>query len=255
MFIFQGVDYSLSFWPFGDFWCSFVQYMITCTAYISIYTLVLMSLDRYLAVCFPVSRIRSEKNVVLSIVILWAIVIIFNSPVFYAHGIFEYEDNGRNLTSCTFLDDNDLMSWSTFHISFFTSSYLMPLLFISILYFLMLLRLWKSNLTQSLESKRGKRRVTRLVLVIIACFALFWLPIQSILLLKSLKLYQPTTHLTIALQISAHILAYSSCCVNPIIYAFLSENFRKSFRKVKISHMDFKKFIFILMCEKYLKIP
>lgn len=191
-----------------------------------------MSLDRYLAVCFPVSRVRNERNTIVSIVALWLVVLLANLPVFHAHGIREYEYNGRNLTSCTFLDDNEFMVHSTFHVSFFTSGYLMPLLFISVLYFLMLLRLWKSNLAQSSESKRGKRRVTRLVLVIVACFALLWLPIQSILLLKSLKLYEATTHWTIALQISAHILAYASSCVNPLLYAFLSENFRKSFRKV-----------------------
>ncbi|KAG5681740.1 hypothetical protein PVAND_011149 [Polypedilum vanderplanki] len=233
---FTGVDYSLSWWPFGEFWCKTVQFLIFCTAYISIYTLVLMSLDRYLAVCFPVSRVRNERNTIISIFALWFIVLLTNLPVFHAHGINEYVYNDRNLTSCTFLDDNELISWSTFHVSFFTSSYLMPLLFISILYFLMLLRLWKSNLTQSSESKRGKRRVTRLVLVIVACFAILWLPIQSILLLKSLKMYEATTHLTIALQISAHILAYASSCINPLLYAFLSENFRKSFRKIIYCH-------------------
>lgn len=191
-----------------------------------------MSLDRYLAVCFPVSRVRNERNTIFSILILWFIVLIINLPVFHAHGIIEYEHNDRNLTSCTFLNDNEFMTWSTFHISFFTSSYLMPLIFISILYFLMLLRLWKSNLTQSTESKRGKKRVTRLVLIIVACFALLWLPIQTLLLLKSMGMFQSTTHLTIALQISAHIFAYASSCINPLLYAFLSENFRKCFRKV-----------------------
>lgn len=33
-------------------------------------------------------------------------------------------------------------------------------------------------------------------------------------------------------QIVSHVLAYMNSCVNPILYAFLSENFRKAFRKV-----------------------
>lgn len=153
--------------------------------------------------------------------------------------MLEYPDHDRNLTSCTFIE-NDILSWSSFHISMFASSYLLPLVLISVLYLFMLLRLWKSNLTQSQESKRGKRRVTRLVIVVVACFATLWLPIQTILLLKSLHFYQATTHITIALQISAHILAYTSSCINPLLYAFLSDNFRKSFRKVRFiitSHM------------------
>lgn len=232
---FTAVDYSFGQWPFGESWCKMVQYLIWVTAYISIYTLVLMSLDRFMAVCYPVSRVRNERNALISIVILWAVVLIINVPTYLVHGLFESSDlnHTRNFTSCMFLEEEDaLLTWSTFHIVMFASSYLLPLILISGLYLLMLHRLWKSKLTQSEESKRGKRRVTRLVLVVVACFATLWLPIQTILLLKSLKLFEARTHLTIALQISAHILAYTSSCINPLLYAFLSDNFRKSFRKV-----------------------
>lgn len=228
---FTAVDYSFGQWPFGLAWCKIVQYLIVVTAYISIYTLVLMSMDRFLAVCYPVSRIRNESNTLISIAVLWLGVLIINLPAFHAHGLLDYVDNDRKLTSCMFIE-NDVLSWSTFHIYMFASSYLMPLVLISGLYLFMLMRLWKSNLTQSKESRRGKRRVTRLVLIVVACFATLWLPIQTILLLKSFHLYKSDSHLTIALQISAHILAYTSSCINPLLYAFLSENFRKSFRKV-----------------------
>ena len=44
---FTTADYALtSVWPFGSLWCSSVQYLIIVTVLVSIYTLVLMSLDR-----------------------------------------------------------------------------------------------------------------------------------------------------------------------------------------------------------------
>ena len=43
-------DYILMFWPFGLTWCRTVQYIIYVTAYVSIYTLVLMAADRLLNV-------------------------------------------------------------------------------------------------------------------------------------------------------------------------------------------------------------
>jgi len=52
---FTGTDYVLPFWPFGDVWCKIVQYLIVVTAYASVYTLVLMSLDRFLAVVHPIT--------------------------------------------------------------------------------------------------------------------------------------------------------------------------------------------------------
>lgn len=52
---FTGTDYALPFWPFGDTWCKIVQYLIVVTSMASVYTLVLMSLDRFLAVVYPIS--------------------------------------------------------------------------------------------------------------------------------------------------------------------------------------------------------
>ncbi|KAF6198956.1 hypothetical protein GE061_006979 [Apolygus lucorum] len=52
-----------------------------------------------------------------------------------------------------------------------------------------------------------------------------------ILVLKSVNLYPMSTP-SVMLQIMSQVLAYLNSCVNPILYAFLSENFRKAFRKV-----------------------
>lgn len=64
---FTATDYILPMWPFGDLWCKFVQYMIVVTCHASVYTLVLMSLDRFLAVVHPITSmsIRTEKNALL----------------------------------------------------------------------------------------------------------------------------------------------------------------------------------------------
>lgn len=53
-------------------------------------------------------------------------------------------------------------------------------------------------------------------------------------MLKSLKLYG-SSHITVIIQIISHVLAYTNSCVNPVLYAFLSDNFRKAFRKVSNS--------------------
>lgn len=89
---FTAADYLLPTWPFGNFWCKIVslsppilvtwcdgslgesfaqhcyrfqvQYMIVVTCHASVYTLVLMSLDRFLAVVHPITSmsIRTERN-------------------------------------------------------------------------------------------------------------------------------------------------------------------------------------------------
>ena len=55
---FTATDYVLNHWPFGLVWCQAVQYLIYVTSYVSIYTLIFMSFDRFLAVVFPVRMFK-----------------------------------------------------------------------------------------------------------------------------------------------------------------------------------------------------
>lgn len=232
---FTATDYILPEWPFGEIWCKFVQYMIVVTAHASAYTLVLMSLDRFLAVVHPITSmsLRTERNAVIAIAVTWFIILTTATPVAISHGILFYPNKGITYTACLFLR-NEGYNLIAFHVSFFLSSYVVPLTLISMLYIGMLARLWKSGAPGgrvSAESRRGKKRVTRMVVVVVFAFALCWCPIQVILVLKSFEVYE-VTHGSIITQIVAHVLAYTNSCINPILYAFLSENFRKAFRKV-----------------------
>ncbi|XP_052902512.1 allatostatin-A receptor [Anopheles moucheti] len=231
---FTAVDYVLPEWPFGEYWCKFVQYMIVVTAHASAYTLVLMSLDRFLAVVHPITSmsIRTERNASIAICLTWFVILTTAIPVAISHGVLFYPRQGGFYTACLFLH-NEGYSLVAFHVSFFLSSYVVPLSLISFLYMGMLARLWKGapGGRASAESRRGKKRVTRMVVVVVLVFAFCWCPIQVILLLKSLKLYD-LTHASIIFQIVSHVLAYTNSCINPVLYAFLSDNFRKAFRKV-----------------------
>uniref|UniRef100_A0A336KQD6 CSON014148 protein n=1 Tax=Culicoides sonorensis TaxID=179676 RepID=A0A336KQD6_CULSO len=241
---FTATDYVMPSWPFGDMWCKFVQYMIVVTAHASIYTLVLMSLDRFLAVVHPIASmsIRTEKNALYAIIFLWILITTTAIPVAISHGEVSQVWHEANSSACIFLYEEynlvafqvktELMLQFIFQVSFFLSSYVIPLALISMLYMAMLARLWKGapGGRVSAESRRGKKRVTRMVVVVVLAFAICWLPIQLILVLKSLKLYE-TTKTNVIMQVVSHVLAYMNSCVNPVLYAFLSDNFRKAFRK------------------------
>lgn len=84
----------------------------------------------------------------------------------------QQEEEG--LHRCGFLKDNG--NWAVFHITFFCSSYVVPLVLISVLYLRMLTRLWGNGVGGG--SQRGRKRVTRMVVVVVAAFASLWLPIQ-----------------------------------------------------------------------------
>ena len=233
---FTASDYALPNWPYGLRWCKTVQYLIYVTAYVSVYTLVLMSVDRFLAVVRPVESLsyRTERNAILACVLLWCIVLICCIPLYVEHGLLKYTPNYiEYFEKCQFLKRGET-TIVIFQVTFFVSSYLVPLGVTCTLYMMMLFRLWSAGPRGNRPSQahlRDKRRATRLVIVVVVIFAVCWFPIQLILLLKSLNMLN--MNLTIVLlQVIANTLAYMNSCVNPILYAFLSESFRKAFRKV-----------------------
>ncbi|XP_004529763.1 allatostatin-A receptor-like isoform X2 [Ceratitis capitata] len=232
---FTAADYVLPTWPFGNVWCKFVQYMIVVTCHCSVYTLVLMSFDRFLAVVHPVTSmsLRTERNAMLAIFCAWILIISSAIPVALAHSVRLYYFKGRSYTACVFSTEEEGWSLIGFQISFVISSYVAPLTLICFLYVGMLARLWRAapGCKPSEESRKGKRRVTRMVVVVVLAFAICWLPIHLILVMKALEWY-PATHTSVISQIISHVLAYMNSCINPILYAFLSDNFRKAFRKV-----------------------
>ncbi|KAH8367290.1 hypothetical protein KR200_010772 [Drosophila serrata] len=232
---FTATDYVLPEWPFGNVWCKFVQYMIVVTCHCSVYTLVLMSFDRFLAVVHPVTSmsLRTERNATLAIMCAWITIVTTAIPVALSHSVRIYQYHGNAGTACVFSTEEEVWSLVGFQVSFFLSSYVAPLTLICFLYIGMLARLWKSapGCKPSAESRKGKRRVTRMVVVVVLAFAICWLPIHVILVLKALDLYG-ASHLSVIIQIISHVVAYTNSCINPILYAFLSDNFRKAFRKV-----------------------
>ncbi|XP_050316801.1 allatostatin-A receptor [Bactrocera neohumeralis] len=233
---FTATDYITEYWPFGDLWCRAVQYLIVVTAFASIYTLVLMSVDRFLAVVHPIRsrQLRTEKVTKIAIVTMWVIILSISFPVPLVHGLTKLEPF-PNVTYafCTFYEDNLIVSQTSYQLIFFACSYLLPLMAISGLYVRMIMRLWHqgSGVQMSVKSQRGRKRVTRLVVVVVVAFASLWLPVQLILLLKTLGIYHSNTKFKLLLQVIAQTLAYMSSCINPLLYAFLSDNFRKAFYK------------------------
>ncbi|KAL8620757.1 hypothetical protein ACOMHN_041931 [Nucella lapillus] len=233
---FTATGYAIPVWPFGEVWCKIVQYLIFVCAYASVYTLVLMSLDRYLAVVHAIRSmsIRNERNTWLAVAVTWIIIMAGHTPLLLQYHVESYSYMGQNRSTCINMWHLQQPQMGIlFHSFFITFGYALPLGAVCLMYGLMLKRLHNSapgGATKSQESMRAKRRVTKMVVIIVVVFAVCWLPIQVILLIQKMEVY-PTTIPAIGLQMFANCLAYINSCVNPFLYAFLSENFRRSFRK------------------------
>lgn len=92
--------------------------------------------------------------------------------------LLQYCDSTEDTLCCRFLYTTYPMA--TFHITFMATSFIVPLVLISGLYIRMIIRLWTTVVGNKLstESQKGRKRVTRLVVVVVVAFASLWFPIQ-----------------------------------------------------------------------------
>lgn len=113
----------------------------------------------------------------------------------------------------------------------FLFSFLIPVAIISICYSLMVKRLRSVRiLSGSKEKDRNLRRITRMVLVVVAAFVVCWTPIQIMVLAQSLG-FNLSSLFTLVLMHFCIALSYVNSSLNPVLYAFLDENFKRCFRE------------------------
>jgi hypothetical protein len=74
--------YVVHSYNFPKLICKLTNTLMYLSAYVSIYILVLMSVDRFLGVVFAVksTKYRTERNIHLAVIFVWFIAIIFASP-------------------------------------------------------------------------------------------------------------------------------------------------------------------------------
>nr|XP_014339686.1 PREDICTED: mu-type opioid receptor-like [Latimeria chalumnae] len=140
------------------------------------------------------------------------------------------------IINCTMKFPHPTWYWDNLlRICVFIFAFIMPVLIITVCYGLMILRLKSVRmLSGSKEKDRNLRRITRMVLVVVAVFIICWTPIHIYVIIKALIAVPPSLFQTITWHICI-ALGYTNSCLNPVLYAFLDENFKRCFREFCIS--------------------
>ncbi|XP_054834630.1 galanin receptor type 2 [Eublepharis macularius] len=226
---FQATIYTLDDWIFGPYMCKAVHFFIYLTMYASSFTLTTVSLDRYLAIRYPLHsrELRTPKNALIAICLIWGLSFIFSGPYLSYYQEFQIV----NVTVCHpiwKISQRKVMDLCTF-----VFSYVIPVLILSLTYVRTIRYLWTSvdPIEDMSDSKKAKHKVTRMIIIVAVLFCLCWLPHHLVILCFWFG-YFPLNNSTYILRILSHLISYANSCVNPIVYALVSKHFRKGFKKI-----------------------
>lgn len=264
------VTLSQKSWIFGLPMCKIYMTTTSINQFTSSIFLTVLSADRYIAVCHPISAPKYRTPVIARCVSLtaWAASALLMVPVFmYAAtltrpdgdqtcNIFwpqgDEEDVGILTSNVTETEDPRkqpiVNQQRAFTIYSLILGFAIPLSLILIFYAQVVFKLRtvgpKSNTAanttaKSTARKKSHAKVTRLVLTVITVYIFCWLPYWINQLSLIFRSNIPPSedepprddNLVIVVTLLAGCLSYSNSAVNPVLYAFLSENFKKSFMK------------------------
>jgi hypothetical protein len=135
------VTMSMDFWPFGNIMCKVYMTTTSVNQFTSSIFLMIMSADRYIAICHPISSSKVRTAYVSKIVSVtaWTFSIILMIPVImYASTM----DKG-NVKSCNIIwPENELFSGQTaFTLYSFVLGFAIPLMLIFVFYILVIRKL------------------------------------------------------------------------------------------------------------------
>lgn len=219
-------------WIFGRTVCKLYMTSTSITQFTSSIFLTVMSADRYIAVCHPISSPKYRTPFISRVVCLtaWTVSALMMVPIFMYADVLPPPN-----VSCNILwpSSDQLDSLTPFTLYSLILGFSVPISFISVFYALVVKKLKTVGpRNKSKEKKKSHRKVTKLVLTVIAVYVACWLPywIAQVALIFSLPGGNKPTS-TVLFFLATGFLTYSNSALNPILYAFLSENFKKSFIK------------------------
>uniref|UniRef100_A0A8C7X103 Opioid receptor, delta 1a n=1 Tax=Oryzias sinensis TaxID=183150 RepID=A0A8C7X103_9TELE len=231
---FQSAKYLMNTWPFGELLCKVVIAIDYYNMFTSIFTLTMMSVDRYIAVCHPVKALgfRTPAKAKMINILIWILSSAIGVPIMIM-AVTKVTDTSKIYkTSCMLSFPDPDWYWDTvIKICVFIFAFVVPVMVITVCYGLMILRLRSVRLLSgSKEKDRNMRRITRMVLVVVAAFIVCWTPIHIFIIVRTMVEVDTRNPFVVASWHLCIALGYTNSSLNPVLYAFLDENFKRCFR-------------------------
>uniref|UniRef100_A0A1B6DRF1 G-protein coupled receptors family 1 profile domain-containing protein n=1 Tax=Clastoptera arizonana TaxID=38151 RepID=A0A1B6DRF1_9HEMI len=229
----------LGFWPFGIIMCRAVSFCQAVSVFVSAYTLVAISFDRYIAIMWPLKPRMSKRQAKVIILGVWTVASLIASPILFVTVLIQPE------VAPWFIKCDKVIcieNWeeygSLYSGMLMVLQYGIPLLVLLTTYTSIAIVVWGKRPPGEAENSRdqrmakSKKKVIKMMMLIVVVFTSCWLPFNIFSIVRyhieTLGDWFYAPYLWFAL----HWLAMSHTCYNSIIYCWMNSRFRAGFSNV-----------------------
>ena len=239
--LFEAVATFSAEYVFGDYGCKIQRTSLYFFYAASILTLSAISLERYIAICYPYRYDDFKKFKIRIIWFIWLTSAFITSPHIY----LSEERTLNNQTVCfQFHTTNETRApffWGYFFPCFLLL-YLTPLMLVSITYWKAAKKLTelenRLEVTSTVDismTARMRKEVLRMLLVVIIFFVIQWTPFEIVEILDSAPDVMKDIDPISSRRVAVHMVAFSNAVLNPILFGFMSKPFRDGFKEAGLN--------------------
>lgn len=213
---------ALGYWPFSSILCKVISFLGVACNSASVFTLAALAVTRYLIVVYPTWTYHSRMRrwVRISVILMWVPAVALAAPQFAFRQL-----RTTPILCFAFLSDLSQLVYSAI---LFLIGFALPLIIIVIMYTKLYGFLRRTRLQgRAPQMERYQNRVTKTSVLLVLVFTICWLPsyVLMFLLISINSSDRHAHHRNFA--IIARLLASSSVVANPLLYAFMSNKFRR----------------------------
>ncbi|XP_006567386.1 pteropsin isoform X1 [Apis mellifera] len=212
-------------WYWGYKMCLWYAWFMSTLGFASIGNLTVMAVERWLLVARPMQALSIRHAVILASFV-WIYALSLSLPPLFGWG--SYGPEAGNVSCSVSWEVHDPVTNSDTYIGFlFVLGLIVPVFTIVSSYAAIVLTLKKVR-KRAGASGRREAKITKMVALMITAFLLAWSPYAALAIAAQYFNAKPSA--TVA--VLPALLAKSSICYNPIIYAGLNNQFSRFLKKI-----------------------
>ncbi|XP_073988364.1 thyrotropin-releasing hormone receptor-like isoform X2 [Rhodnius prolixus] len=234
-------------WIWGNVGCSLMIYCQNLGINASSLSLVTLTVERYIAICHPmkahkICTIGRAKKITVG---MWVFAIFYCSPWLFLTETVPVNYRGYpEIHQCIFKRPRE-----EYLVGFFLDLvlfYVIPLILSCILYTLIIRSLNergkvtvkgapKGSVALEAVNTHSKSQVVKMLAVVVAVFAVLWLPYRGLLVYNSfMTLFGKSPFMDLWYLMFAKTCVYINSAINPFLYNAMSTKFRRAFHRMLV---------------------